>query len=82
MKIHKPNYVPENNMTDKPMTLEERMGEEVEYDPLTGTLKKKLQPLTEVDTPGSEYWTKHGQPRRPQEFTDIDEKYWWMENTN
>ena len=46
------------------MTLEERMGEEVEYDPLTGTFKKKLQPLTEVDTPGSEYWTPMGQPKR------------------
>ena len=51
-------------MTTPKMTLEERMGEEVEYDPLTGMFKKKLQPLTEVDTPGSEYWTAMGQPKR------------------
>jgi hypothetical protein len=46
------------------MTLEERMGEEVEYDSLTGTFKKKMQPLTETDTPGSEYWTAMGQPKK------------------
>ena len=39
-------------MTNTKMTLEERMGEEVEYDSLTGTFKKKLKPLTEVDVPG------------------------------
>ena len=59
-------------MTDKRMTLEERMGEEVEYDPLTGMFKKKLQPLTEVDTPGSEYWNKLGQPRRPLHTIEED----------
>lgn len=51
-------------MTNTKMTLEERMGEEVEYDSLTGTFKKKLKPLTEVDVPGSEYWTSLGQPKK------------------
>ena len=51
-------------MTNTKMTLEERMGEEVEYDSLTGTFKKKLKPLIEVDTPGSEYWTAMGQPKK------------------
>ena len=51
-------------MTNTKLTLEERMGEEVEYDPLTGTFKKKLKPLIEVDTPGSEYWTAMGQPKK------------------
>ena len=51
-------------MTNTKMTLEERMGEEVEYDSLTGTFKKKLNPLTEVDVPGSEYWTSLGQPKK------------------
>ena len=51
-------------MTNTKMTLEERMGEEVEYDKLTGTFEKKLQPLTEVDVPGSEYWTSLGQPKK------------------
>ena len=51
-------------MINTKMTLEERMGEEVEYDSLTGTFKKKMQPLTETDTPGSEYWTAMGQPKK------------------
>ena len=51
-------------MINTNMTLEERLGEEVEFVKLTGTFKKKLQPLTEVDVPGSEYWTSLGQPKK------------------
>ena len=50
-------------MTDK-VILSEVLGEALEYDALTGTFRKKMKPLQEVDTPGSEYWSKMGQPKR------------------
>tara|TARA_B100001750_G_scaffold13871_1_gene9931 strand:- start:2731 stop:3093 length:363 start_codon:yes stop_codon:yes gene_type:complete len=52
-------------------SLEERMGEAVEYDYLTGTFHKR-QPavLEERENP---YWTKMGQPRRDVILKETDE---------
>ena len=58
-------------MTEK-VILSEVLGDAVEYDALTGTYRKKMKPLQEVDTPGSEYWNALGQPRR-QPPTEEDE---------
>ena len=55
-----------------PLVLSEIIGEAVEYDPLTGTYKKKLQALVETDAPGSEYWNKMGNPIRT--LTDEETK--------
>ena len=52
-----------------PVVLSEIIGDAVEYDALTGTYKKRLQPLIETDAPGSEYWTPMGQPKRTDEET-------------
>ena len=42
--------------------LDERLGEDVEYDPLTGMFRKKVpEILEERENP---YWTKMGQPRK------------------